>query len=313
MKPTIFIGSSSESKSIAEAIELKLTSAGITELWTTAFRPGYSTLEELLEKAASADFAVFVLGRDDVVTSRNEVTASPRDNVIYEAGVFTARLGPRKVFLVVDAKGTKLPSDWFGIGHLNYDTELGSDQRAVNTATIRIREQIKALTGAKESTSHGQIAGHWWQYVVSVNEGTALSLLKIEAQNDKHAVAVQGDAWAVDGRPLAKFWSRAAALDSTSMCLSYFWEGRHPYDGATPEFFGVGEVRFEPRVSGALQRGNGWYTSSLKNALQDTCQKGVHFRRADDSDVNIMMGDDFAEKSRVINDRLATRGELLGQ
>jgi predicted nucleotide-binding protein len=51
---------------------------------------------------------------DDVVTSRHHSFDSPRDNVLYEFGLFAGGLGRNKVFYVVE-QGIKIPGDLSGI------------------------------------------------------------------------------------------------------------------------------------------------------------------------------------------------------
>src|SRR5262249_29009808 len=65
------------------------------------FRPGRFLLEELTEAVKKFDLAIFVLGQDDVTESRGSATPSLRDNVIFEAGLFTAVLGRERTFYVI--------------------------------------------------------------------------------------------------------------------------------------------------------------------------------------------------------------------
>jgi predicted nucleotide-binding protein len=73
------------------------------EPWTTSFNPGTTTLERLLELTHEVDFAAFVFARDDWTTNSPPASdssasgqASPRDNVVFEAGLFGAALGMRR-------------------------------------------------------------------------------------------------------------------------------------------------------------------------------------------------------------------------
>ena len=79
-------------------------------------RSGTTTLGRLLELTREVDFAAFVFARDDWtgvgVTASNELEsaqASPRDNVVFEAGLFGGVLGMRRTF-ILHAKGAKLPA-----------------------------------------------------------------------------------------------------------------------------------------------------------------------------------------------------------
>jgi hypothetical protein len=114
-RQSIFIGSASESKELASAIAKALADAGHRPLrWWLEFPPGSITIDRLMEIAASADGAAFLLTSTDRTWYRQEVSGSPRDNVILEYGLFVARNGRQRT-LILTEQGTKLPSDILGI------------------------------------------------------------------------------------------------------------------------------------------------------------------------------------------------------
>src|SRR5205085_8651963 len=101
-KPRIFLGSSGKQAKPLQALTRGLEDVAHVEPWTTSFNPGTTTLERLLELAQEVDFAAFAFARDDWtadVTSASPPTesgqASPRDNVVFEAGLFGGTLGTR--------------------------------------------------------------------------------------------------------------------------------------------------------------------------------------------------------------------------
>ena len=51
---------------------------------------------------------------------RRPAQASPRDNVVFEAGLFGGALGIRRTF-ILHANGSKLPSDLLGLTSVRYD------------------------------------------------------------------------------------------------------------------------------------------------------------------------------------------------
>lgn len=62
------------------------------------------------------DFAILFLTPDDMVTSRDETKQSPRDNVLFELGLFVGGLGRNRTYMVYDrTKSIKIPSDLAGI------------------------------------------------------------------------------------------------------------------------------------------------------------------------------------------------------
>src|SRR4030081_4136008 len=99
-KPRIFLGSSGQQEKLLQALTRGLEEVAQVEPWTTSFNPGTTTLNRLLELAHEVDFAAFVFARDDWTTTSAPASdpkapgqASPRDNVIFEAGLFGAALG----------------------------------------------------------------------------------------------------------------------------------------------------------------------------------------------------------------------------
>ena len=129
--PSLFIGCSSEALPIAEAVQAKLANEGIdVRLWTRGvFRVSNFALESLEEALSSSDFAALVLSPDDVVTSRDETLEAPRDNIVFELGLFMGALGHTRVFLVRPADAEiKIPTDLAGLTALTYLQNSGEDR-----------------------------------------------------------------------------------------------------------------------------------------------------------------------------------------
>src|SRR3954467_10583933 len=102
-KPRLFLGSSGKQGKLLQALTRGLKDVAHVEPWTTSFNPGTTTLERLLELAHEVDFAAFVFARDDWTTtsvSTGSGQASPRDNVVFEAGLFGGTLGMRRTFIL---------------------------------------------------------------------------------------------------------------------------------------------------------------------------------------------------------------------
>src|SRR5215813_11054029 len=115
--PAVFIGSSTEGLDVAREIELQLQADALTTIWKDGvFRPGSATLESLMNALDQFDFAVVILSPDDTVDVRGQSYVSPRDNVLFELGLFMGRLGRSRTFIVHEAEANlKLPSDLAGI------------------------------------------------------------------------------------------------------------------------------------------------------------------------------------------------------
>ena len=115
-KPRIFLGSSGKQAKLLQAIARGLEEVADVEPWTTTFNPGRSTLDRLVELSQEVDFAAFVFAQDDWTTTDGPQSgeASPRDNVVFEAGLFGGALGIRRTF-ILHADGSKLPTDLLGL------------------------------------------------------------------------------------------------------------------------------------------------------------------------------------------------------
>lgn len=96
----------------------------------------------------AADFAVLVFSPDDKLTARGTHHATPRDNVIFELGLFMGALGRHRTFVVHPREGMlvkyagplggikniigrkrlalKIPSDLLGLTLLPYQHSLAT-------------------------------------------------------------------------------------------------------------------------------------------------------------------------------------------
>src|SRR6185437_5333119 len=125
-KPRIFLGSSGMQKKLLQALTRGLEDVAHVDPWTTSFNPGTTTLARLFELAHDVDFAAFVFARDDWTAANLPASspagsgqASPRDNVVFEAGLFGGVLGMQRTF-ILHANGSKLPTDLLGLTCVRY-------------------------------------------------------------------------------------------------------------------------------------------------------------------------------------------------
>lgn len=146
-KPRVFIGSSVKGEKIARAVEQNLTFASETYLWPHMFPPGKGTLESLVEMAATLDFGVLILTPDDLIESKGVTINSPRDNVLFELGLFMGRLGRERTFAVYNRDELiKVPSDLVGVTLAAYPNYSGGNLAAqVSSACTPILNAISTL------------------------------------------------------------------------------------------------------------------------------------------------------------------------
>lgn len=147
LKPRVFIVSSSESLGIAKAVELGLSKYCECTVWDAAFELSKSSLENLSESVKSHGFAVVVITPDDLVQSRGKTYGIPRDNVLFELGLFVGRWGKERTYIVCDLAKTKLPSDWLGIKVAQFDLDRAKTKEtfaALSPACTEILHAIKS-------------------------------------------------------------------------------------------------------------------------------------------------------------------------
>jgi len=88
-RPSIFIGSSSEGLEVARSLRTQLNNDAEVTLWNEGvFTLSQGYLEALANALPRFDFAVLVFSADDQVESRGVTQIAPRDNVMFELGLF---------------------------------------------------------------------------------------------------------------------------------------------------------------------------------------------------------------------------------
>jgi predicted nucleotide-binding protein len=147
-KIRVFIISSAEALPIARVVQNAFEHDFLTVLWTNGvFKIASYALQDLEDEVDNSDFAIAIAHTDDLTESRGVSWPSPRDNVIFELGLFMGRLGKKRAILMEPREEkVKLPSDLTGITTVAYRFEKGSDAAALMApACNKLREHILAL------------------------------------------------------------------------------------------------------------------------------------------------------------------------
>jgi len=153
----IFVGSSLEDLNIAYAIQENLEYDADVTVWNqNIFALSETTISSLLAALNEFDYAIFVFTPADILIMRGEEQGTARDNVIFEMGLFTGKLGKNRVFYVKPA-GTKnfhLPSDLSGLTPGTYRVDRGDENfiAALGTFCNKVRRQIKGEFAANPKT-----------------------------------------------------------------------------------------------------------------------------------------------------------------
>ena len=125
------------------------------------FAVGRTFIENLIAALSHFDFAVLVLTPDDIMQSRSIELSSPRDNVIFELGLFMGALGRDRTFILQQpGSAIKIPTDLAGVTTSCYDwPRSDTNYRAsVGPASETIREKIQAL-GKRANLGKNVFAG----------------------------------------------------------------------------------------------------------------------------------------------------------
>jgi hypothetical protein len=125
-----FIGSSSEGLGVASAIAAMLADATECRVWTEGvFLPGRTFIETLERLLEEVDYAILVASADDKVTIRDVESLTMRDNVLLELGLFMAKLGRGRTYLVTPCDNPiRVPSDLLGVQTVTYASPEEEDE-----------------------------------------------------------------------------------------------------------------------------------------------------------------------------------------
>jgi len=148
-KPRIFIGSSVESLTIADAVNLNLDHQAEVTIWRNGtFELSSNTIDSLVKKAKSIDFALFIFSPDDMAIIKNQRKAIVRDNVLFELGLFIGSIGKERCF-ILKPRGVDLhfPTDLLGVTSTDYEPNRsdGDLASAVNHACVLMKNQMDKL------------------------------------------------------------------------------------------------------------------------------------------------------------------------
>jgi CRP/FNR family transcriptional regulator, cyclic AMP receptor protein len=99
--------------------------------------------EDLEAQVESADSAVLVAAPDDRVSSRGKDADAPRDNVVFELGLFMGALTRRRAFSAMPyGNDLKIPTDILGMTPLRYDSAASNPGEPI---AAELREVIAKL------------------------------------------------------------------------------------------------------------------------------------------------------------------------
>lgn len=268
--PRVFIASSSEGFNFAEAIKVllieKLGRDKVdVRLWKQEFEISEAFIESLEEETYENDFAILVLTPDDVTISRNKTKVSPRDNVIFELGLFMGSLSRKRCFFVHnETSDLKLPSDLLGIMGATYkyiSVKSSKEASMEELATVLLepcsliadriiglstRRKLNQAEYLEQSAIHDfccKIEGAWWSRMIKAGKN-AIGFFQIELDPLFNSVKLDGKAFTKDGIHLANWNSHFGHIEVNESRVLYHWKGLHQIINPNVPFHGYGEMKF---------------------------------------------------------------------
>jgi predicted nucleotide-binding protein len=147
-KPKLFIISTVESLHIAREIKAGFNHDDIdVTIWseTGVFKGGEYTLEALERAVQDSDFGLAIFQDDDITISRDVELRSPRDNVIFELGLFMGLLSRRRTFIALPrGVNQKIATDLRGLTAYEYKV---NDNKTCDVSYVvhELRKDIHAI------------------------------------------------------------------------------------------------------------------------------------------------------------------------
>jgi CRP/FNR family cyclic AMP-dependent transcriptional regulator len=157
----IFVASSTEGAPVAHALRKSLHAElgggrALVELWSHKFEYGDTAIEALEAVAEHADFAVVVMTPDDKTSSREDIDQpAPRDNLVFELGLFIGALGRERSIVARDFNDAlKVPSDILSVTALTFDSASpDSLDVSLQAECVRLAERIEHLGPRPKGTA----------------------------------------------------------------------------------------------------------------------------------------------------------------
>lgn len=146
-KPRVFIGSSVEGRGIAEYVQSDLETFAECVRWSQGVvGVSESTLESLFVVVKDFDFAVLVLTPGDLDPGPIKGRHSPRDNILFELGLFVGALGRGRTFVIHIKDAAMTHSlDFAGLSSITFAPRGTQDREAsLGPACTLLRSSIQS-------------------------------------------------------------------------------------------------------------------------------------------------------------------------
>jgi hypothetical protein len=278
------------------------------------FKPSQTCIESLEAELSQSDFAVLTLTADDQSLSRGEISVAPRDNVLFELGLFMGRLGRERVYYLYDARQElKIPTDLLGVIPAKYELRDGQAlQEAFANPCSSIAERMTQLGVRNKYVPDREvmdfcrrITGSWWgRQWLSDGEDTRLALFQIILDSGANTLRLDGETFDKNGKLFGRWRSIAMGLRSKERTLLWAWEGTHPALAPGETFAGFGHYTFDDATD-VYERADGQFADIQQGRKKAVRWTSVQLRRVDIADLEritrvMKSGSDSARAAEVI-------------
>lgn len=317
----VFVASSSEQIAVARAAAAALQSPQLEpKVWDEeTFNFSASYIESLEKELERADFAVVILTADDAANVRRKKVNLPRDNVIFELGLFTGRLGRERCFFAVDAKSaTQVASDLSGVKSVTFHRDgadperpgLEAQMRRLRSQMLELEARYKPSREVREKQAQlwrfsTRLSGHWWERMRrGEDDRSAISYVTIAVDEVTNTPRLTGWAYGLSGEPMAD-WETiiAGAIPGRQPKLHYRWEGTHEAQHAQT-YGGGGYIAFDDEGLATAQ--GFFYDTNFTQISEGAHTRVKHFGlyRCDPADMEIMKKRWSDEATQLIRARI---------
>jgi hypothetical protein len=158
-KPAVFVGSSVEGLDVAYAIQENLQHDAEITVWPQGiFNLSETALKSLVRTLDKSDFGIFVFTPDDRLRLRRRSYSAVRDNVVFELGLFTGKLGTDRTFVVKPdgAVDLRIPTDLTGVTPGTYDPKRKDRNliAALGPFANQVRRSLKKRNAIRRQRSN---------------------------------------------------------------------------------------------------------------------------------------------------------------
>jgi hypothetical protein len=194
----------------------------------------------------------------------------PRDNVIFELGLFMGRFGRKRCFFFVDAdSATEIASDLAGVKPVAFSRSAASGVNpSIERAAQALREQMLRQPPRRKFTERSREAEQGlWQFATCMkgsywermrdseyhpsddrsNDDVALSFVNVTIDEPTGTPKMEGKAFTTKGEPFGDWHSvTSSVVLGDQPRVLYYWEGHR--DSTPGQIYGGGGyIQFDDR------------------------------------------------------------------